>query len=142
MDRRYRISFLTLFLTGCLQGNPIPRLLAGIDYLEENITCPDSVFYTPTDVEDSCIVAALACSIKELDTVKVECLDKAVHLESMQHHISMTATALQKTIDKENSTTDTSECICEDKRLEKSFKDFIQNIRHLTQAHAAKRLSS
>uniref|UniRef100_A0A8C7ULX2 Interleukin n=1 Tax=Oncorhynchus mykiss TaxID=8022 RepID=A0A8C7ULX2_ONCMY len=140
MDRRYRISFLTLFLAGCLQGNPIPRLLAGIDYLEENITCDKQ--FSLSRLQDSCIVAALACSIKELDTVKVECLDKAVHLESMQHHISMTATALQKTIDKENSTTDTSECICEDKRLEKSFKDFIQNIRHLTQAHAAKRLSS
>uniref|UniRef100_A0A8C8JE02 Interleukin n=1 Tax=Oncorhynchus tshawytscha TaxID=74940 RepID=A0A8C8JE02_ONCTS len=136
MDCLYRISFLTLFLAGCLQGNPISILQVEIDYLEESITCPDSVFYTPTDVEDSCIVAALACSIKELDTVKVECLDNAIN---MQHHISMTATALQKTIDKENSTTDTTECICEDKRLEKSFKDFIQNIRHLTQAHAAKR---
>nr|ACJ02095.1 IL-2 [Salmo salar] len=137
MDRLYRISFLTLFLAGCLQGNPIFRLKVGINYLEENITCPDSVFYTPTDVEDSCIVAALACSMKELSIVKAECLDNVTNWENMQHHINRTITTLQMMIDK--STTDTSECICEDTRLEKSFKDFLQNILHLAEAHAVKR---
>ncbi|KAM9412870.1 uncharacterized protein il2 [Salvelinus alpinus] len=139
MDRLYRISFLTLFLAGGLQGNPIDGLIAGIKYLEKEITCPDSVFYTPTDVKGSCIVAALACSIKELYTVKEECLDNTTSLKNMQHHINMTAKDLQKMIDEENSTTDTSECICEDTRFEKSFKDFIQNIRHLTGAYAEKR---
>uniref|UniRef100_A0A674B600 Interleukin n=1 Tax=Salmo trutta TaxID=8032 RepID=A0A674B600_SALTR len=139
MDRLYRISFLTLFLAGCLQGNPICRLQVGIKYLEKEITCPDSVFYTPTEVEDNCIVAALACSIKELSIVKAECLDNVTNWENMQHHIDSTTAALQMMIDKDNSTTDTSECICEDMRLEKSFKDFIQNILHLTKAHAAKR---
>uniref|UniRef100_A0A4W5J8L0 Interleukin n=1 Tax=Hucho hucho TaxID=62062 RepID=A0A4W5J8L0_9TELE len=138
MDHFYRISFLTLFLTGCLQGSPIDHVQVGIRYLQKEITCVSSVFYTPTDVENSCIDAALACSIKELNTVKEECLDNATNPESMQHQIGMTVKALQDMINNENSTTDTSECIYEDPQFEKSFEDFIQNVLHLTQARTAK----
>ncbi|XP_068596748.1 uncharacterized protein il2 [Brachionichthys hirsutus] len=75
-----RIAFWILTLSLCLLAKPLPIIDmddSNIGLMREQVECPsDLTLYTPSNVKEQCITAALNCFVTELrGTAKDECED-------------------------------------------------------------------
>ncbi|XP_069572623.1 uncharacterized protein il2 [Brachyistius frenatus] len=112
MEHFIKMAFCAVILSACLQARPMEYNVDGIIRLIDEVTClNNSIFYSPENVKEECITAALDCILRELNgTAKVECDDPA---EGIDDVLEILYLKIQKRNTTENVLTNSEECACE-----------------------------
>nr|ARD05071.1 interleukin 2 [Larimichthys crocea] len=136
MEHFIRIAFWIVTLSGCLLSLPIPE--NNIPLLRKHVKCPaEATFYTPSNVNEQCLTAALVCCEKELQTVANECNDtqNGTFIHLAQEYLTEVIENLEKK--NGNVSITSTECACEN-WTENPFDVFLNKAESvLQQVYAA-----